>query len=589
MSDTINIFYSETYNKIIELYNEWFSNKIFWFNKIYDNDVYLINKYYKYINNITYQFIINYKYNNNDNKEFLIGLILLLDQIPRHYNRINIYKLDVNNYSKISTLITDILIENSSNYTFTIYDYCFIYLPYRHINDYDKIINIIKFFINKYNICDDDDKNTCKNYIHTTINKIYKNITNNVINKQLKYYNINENDYKIDCKDISFNNFKDILYYNPIETYKLLQQDNLTKKFITEFNYINNDNIKDVDGCIYNMKNIKYIIVSLSGGVDSNISLYILNNLCKLYNKTLIAVHINYNNRSTSEKELEFVKYYCQTLNIKLFYRTINELSRNDCHNNGLRDLYESITKDIRFDFYKQIIQLYDNNAMVILGHNKDDCFENIITNITKKQCYDNLSGMNKVSYIDNIIFWRPLLDINKADIIQYALINNIPYLEDSTPKWSSRGKIRDIVRPCLENFNNNIVKSFFELKNNMENMTNVINTFVIPKLYEKFNIENIDNIIIIAGFFDKNDIICDINIWTKLFVMDKFYNNFYKNRKGISYKSIKEFIFALERFIKNYENIKINVIKKQVLRNDIIINYYKTSKNMICIKFIIS
>jgi tRNA(Ile)-lysidine synthetase-like protein len=580
MSDTIN---SETYNKIIELYNEWMNNKAFWFNKIYETDIYLINKYYKYVDNILYEFILNYKYNINDCKEFLIGLIILLDQIPRHYNRINKNKIDVNNYSKISTTISGILINNINNYTYTLYDYCFIYLPYRHINDYDMILNIIKFFINKYNTCNEDDKGACKNYISATINKIYKNITKNIINFQFNNNNINNN-------ISSFNNFEDILYYIPLDNYKPFIQDTLIKKFILELDYINYyNNIKDDIRFIHNLKDINYIIVSLSGGVDSNISLYILNNLCKLYNKTLIAVHINYNNRDTSGKELEFVKYYCQTLNIKLYYRTIYEISRNDCHYNGLRNLYELITKNIRFNFYKQVMQLYNNKALIVLGHNRDDCFENIITNITKKQNYDNLSGMSKISYIDNILFWRPLLDINKSDIINYALENHIPYLEDSTPKWSTRGKIRDVVRPCLENFNNNIVYSFFELKNNMENMTNIIDTFVIPKIYDNFNIENTNQNTIIVGFFNKNEIICDINIWTKLFVKDKFYNNFYKNNKGISYKSIKEFLLAIERFVRNYEDIKINVIKKQVLRNDIIINYYKTRNNQICIKFIIS
>jgi len=569
MSDTINEDYVN--NLCIELYDEWFSNKKLWFSKLYEYDLYLINKYYKHSEDFI-SFIINYNYSEVSNKKILIGLILLLDQIPRHYNRIA-NKINIQYYSYLAIKFSNIVITNNDVYNLTIMDYCFVYLPYRHLNAYDKIHELLDFFINKYESCQDDDKHICKNYIHTTINKIYKNISKKFIEEQINDNNI----LNVKNNNIDFNRYKDILYYNPIDNYLPFKSDDLAKYFIKELNNLDN------------IEYFKYIIVSISGGVDSNISLYILKNICNSLNKTLIAVHINYNNRYTSYKELLFVKDFCRSLNIKLYYRTITEISRNNCHNNGLRNLYETITKNIRFDFYKQIIDLYFNNAVIVLGHNKDDCFENIITNITNKKNYENLSGMNKISYIDNINFWRPLLDIDKKDIINYAITNNIPYLEDSTPKWSNRGKIRDIVKPCLENFNKNIVSSIFELKNNMSNLSNIIDIYVIPCIYDRFKIENIENNIIIIGFFNKNELLCDINVWTKLFTMDKFYNVFYKNNKGISYKSINEFLLSMTRFIINFEKININIIKKQILRNDIVINYYKTKDNLLCLKFITS
>ena len=109
---------------------------------------------------------------------------------------------------------------------------------------------------------------------------------------------------------------------------------------------------------------------------------------------------------------------------------------------------------------------LYSNDIYVLLGHNKDDCFENIITNIINKKNYDNLSGMDYITKIDGINFWRPMLNISKNSIIKFANNNNLPYLSDSTPKWSTRGKIRDNLVPLFNNIKNNSIESFFDLKN---------------------------------------------------------------------------------------------------------------------------
>jgi len=154
--------------------------------------------------------------------------------------------------------------------------------------------------------------------------------------------------------------------------------------------------------------------------------------------------------------------------------------------------------------------KLSDDNTYVLLGHNKDDCFENIITNITNKNNYENLSGMEILKTIDGINFWRPMLNIKKADIINYANFNNIPYLFDSTPSWSVRGKIRDNLKPVLLTLktNNNIrdetqINSFFALKDVIKESTEIINNIIIDNLVEK--LEYKDNIL--TGLYNIKDL----------------------------------------------------------------------------------
>jgi tRNA(Ile)-lysidine synthetase-like protein len=535
-----------------ELYNEWFEekNKIYWFKSNKANDIYLSNKYFNdnLLNDI--DIIIS----NIDSKEAGIGAILLYDQISRHHNRL--FPINLNHYTYIASKISDFVL--TKNYKLSSYDICFIYLPYRHLYNLNKFNNIIKNIINLYiNSDNNDDKQVYKKFIIASINKMYRYKNKKIIDELFlltpsvpKYNN--------------WNVFSNILYNIPNDfKFNIKLNEDIVTSFKNELKYISNENI----------------IVSLSGGVDSNVSLFLLQYFNN--NNNIIAVHINYNNRPECNNELEFVKTYCNLLNIKLIYRTIDEINRPDCHNNGLRDTYETLTRNIRYDMYKQICNMFETKSIIMMGHNKDDCFENILTNINLKKNYNNLIGMNRLSCVDDITFWRPLLDIDKKSIINYAINAQIPFLEDSTPKWSSRGKIRDIVRPALEHYDNNIVSSFFEINNIMKNNNDMIDIYVIPNILAKFIYDKHK----IEGYFRCEEIIVNTTIWSKIFEEEPFY--LFLDNSKITYKSINELIKTLNNIIINYNIMQVNAVKKFILKPNIVINICKTIEDKIKIIFV--
>ncbi len=102
-------------------------------------------------------------------------------------------------------------------------------------------------------------------------------------------------------------------------------------------------------------------------------------------------------------------------------------------------------------------------NTPVILGHNLDDCFENCITNIMTQRSKDNLFGMKQISELMGVSLRRPVLSIPKSSIVEMCNKFNIPFLLDSTPKWSRRGKIRDIIVPALKQFDDNLIPRIME------------------------------------------------------------------------------------------------------------------------------
>lgn len=197
------------------------------------------------------------------------------------------------------------------------------------------------------------------------------------------------------------------------------------------------------------------IAISISGGVDSMVAAYIADKVCRKYNIDIILLHICYNNRDCCEDECNLLRDYSQRLGRPLFIRMITEMKR--CRSSQLRAVYEEITRKIRFSFYDAF------QCPVILGHNRDDCFENVFRNLSTRTHYENLFGMSVSSYEQGVQILRPMLEIPKKDIVAYADANNIPHLYDSTPAWSQRGLMRDQLIPGIQSFDPNILSGLEE------------------------------------------------------------------------------------------------------------------------------
>ena len=506
---------------------DWINNEKYWFSKDSNIDIYITNKY---------EFLLNYNFNNlsNDNKMlYFIHFIIIYDQLPRHIyrntdsNHIILYFLN----KAINIINNNYNIDNLSDI-----EWIFYMLPLRHTNNKNNILFVLKNAWIRFN---ESNSNIIKKFIIATYNKA--NFKEDILNNEI----------------ISFHYDKNILDY---------YSDN---NIITNFENIGNFDI------INNIYNNSTIIISLSGGVDSMVCL--IHCIFKYKHINFICIHINYKNRKESDDETRFIAFICYKYNIKLYVREINEINREICKKNDMRDIYEDYTKKIRFNCYKSI---YENNNLpiVILGHNKDDCFENILTNITYESKYNNLKGMNEYSIQDNIIFIRPLLNIYKNSIYLFAKSNNIPYLKNSTPIWSQRGKIRNTIIPVFNSWDNRSINGFFQLSNIVEelystlniNVNIFINKFIIYKnIIEQKSQVKYDYYKIIINLSDLN-----LNkIFWKM-VINKLMNF------NLSNKSVINLIDRLKLWILKFEKHDINKITSIIISKNITFNIYKNKIN---------
>jgi tRNA(Ile)-lysidine synthetase-like protein len=388
-----------------QLLTDWLSHPEYWFSPTHQYDSYITQ---------TYQHLFSQSHPPS------LATIILHDQVARHVYRDQHDK--INQHLAIALAHRSQLPPPTDPLQWTFYN-----LPVRHEGNPRMIIQVLHAAWDKLK------KNpTQETHLLNFLKATYKHLPDEPTFLELN------TQHPVEFN--TFNDYLDILDHCPLEF-----QGNHRKSLLYQ-----------VFDQYLKKHRFQRIIISLSGGVDSQVCSYLLKLLSDKYHYDLVALHINYNNRVL--REAEFVQDWCCFLDIPCYTRHLHEIQRKPCMEYNLRDTYETYTRNVRFNAYKTL------QGDVFLGHNEDDTFENILTNIAHKSKYDNLRGMAETQFLDQIPFHRPLLRIPKHSIYQYAKHVGIPYLKDSTPNWSQRGIIRDTVRPTLEKWEPTIVDAFFDL-----------------------------------------------------------------------------------------------------------------------------
>lgn len=192
-----------------------------------------------------------------------------------------------------------------------------------------------------------------------------------------------------------------------------------------------------------------HIFVSLSGGVDSmviaQLLVYIRDKKLTSRVFTVVAIHIDYGNRSESHLESDFVQDWCNRHEIVFRKRHISEVKRGVTK----RQDYELIARDLRYSYYIQVLNEF-NGRGICFGHHRGDVQENIISNLMKGLSLLDLNGMKSIGFVNNVLIFRPLLKFDKTEFFHFAHTYGTPYFKDTTPLWSTRGKMRTKLMPLL-------------------------------------------------------------------------------------------------------------------------------------------
>ena len=286
-----------------------------------------------------------------------------------------------------------------------------------------------------------------------------------------------------------------------------------------------------------NLVEDKYLL-AVSGGIDSMVlfDLFIKNNI------NFSVASCNFQLRGEdSDNDLKFVENICIKNSINL-YSTVLDV---DKFSTMRKISTQMAARELRYDFFKKILEKH-KYSYIVTAHHLDDNIETIIFNFIKSTGYKGLVG---IPFNKNKIL-RPLINISKEEIEDYAVSNNISWRLDKSNNSNkySRNKIRNEVIPLLKEINPSLGKSLTESLKRIQKLSHDIKTR-IDLFIQKF-VDFKDDYINI-----KKDFIHDIEKY-EILLFD-FFQDY-----GFNYSQIENIIKSLKaknqkKFISlNYELI---------------------------------
>ena len=205
------------------------------------------------------------------------------------------------------------------------------------------------------------------------------------------------------------------------------------------------------------------ILVGLSGGPDSVCLLHILNRCAKEMALNLHIVHINHGIRKReSKREEKFVGHLAGNMGVPIAVRSLNVPS----YARRKKLTIEEAARDMRYKAFESLAKKL-NAKKIALGHTASDQVETVLMHFLRGSGPQGLSGIPPVRKLGGASIIRPLIEINREEILNYLKENDLTFCVDSSNRRTEyfRNKVRLKLLPLLrKNYNKNIEGALLRL-----------------------------------------------------------------------------------------------------------------------------
>ena len=251
----------------------------------------------------------------------------------------------------------------------------------------------------------------------------------------------------------------------------------IDRKLITSNNHIlNMFKIQDILEKYY--KPNEKIILACSTWPDSMFLLYKI--IETNYKNNLIVCYFNHKLRPEADDEEKWIEDLWKK------HDFIVEIGSADIKN--IQKLYpskwlEELARERRYGFLNAILNIY-NAEKIITWHHLDDRIETFFFNLVRGTKLTGLINMTEKSWA----ILRPLLNIEKKDILKYLNDNNLEYKIDNTNFDTdiTRNKFRHEIIPEFLKINSNYKTNINNLISYFEELKEFIDIEVIKFLKEQ-------------------------------------------------------------------------------------------------------
>lgn len=202
------------------------------------------------------------------------------------------------------------------------------------------------------------------------------------------------------------------------------------------------------------------ILLGLSGGADSTALLHMLSLYAKKGGARLYAAHLNHGIRGKeADRDERFCKELAASLGVEFFSRRVNiPLIASETG-----ESIETAARRVRYEYFASLMKEHGINILAT-AHNADDNLETILFNLSRGAGLNGLCGIPECRPCEGGTVIRPILGMEKREILEYCVANGLSYVTDSTNTDTdyTRNKIRGEIIPILRQINTGAVKNAY-------------------------------------------------------------------------------------------------------------------------------
>ena len=181
------------------------------------------------------------------------------------------------------------------------------------------------------------------------------------------------------------------------------------------------------------------LYLAFSGGIDSTVLMHVLASYKERYQ--IVLWHINHGLQVNAKSMEEFARSQAKQFGITF---RLDSLSMNLSDRN-----LEAKAREFRYRLFEQALS---NKDVLITAHHKNDQAETLLLNMMRGSGSTGLRAIARLKNLGNGLLFRPLLNVTRHEIEQYAKDHQLEWVEDPSNqnRKYDRNYLRKEVLPAI-------------------------------------------------------------------------------------------------------------------------------------------
>ncbi len=199
---------------------------------------------------------------------------------------------------------------------------------------------------------------------------------------------------------------------------------------------------QSIESALSQCNNPAHIYIGYSGGVDSHVLLHLCTSITTLKDK-ITAVYVHHGLQAEAEYWARHCEKTAESLGVDFIMLRVNAVAIQG-------ESPEEAARNARYTALKSLIGI---NDVLLVAQHRDDQLETVLLQLFRGSGLRGLSAMPELMIFGQGVMLRPLLNVSKLAIDDYARVHGLSWVDDPSNLSNDydRNFLRNAVLPLLK------------------------------------------------------------------------------------------------------------------------------------------